>query len=44
MPLSITANHAVADGYHVTNLLNQLQHAFNQHLGLTRQAASEAYI
>ncbi|KRL43822.1 CatA-like O-acetyltransferase [Lacticaseibacillus manihotivorans] len=30
MPLSITANHAVADGYHVTNLLNQLQHAFNQ--------------
>jgi chloramphenicol O-acetyltransferase type A len=30
MPLSITANHAVADGYHVSNLLNQLQQAFNQ--------------
>jgi chloramphenicol O-acetyltransferase type A len=30
MPLSITANHAVADGYHVSDLLNQLQQAFNQ--------------
>ncbi len=28
MPLSITANHAVADGYHVSELFTRLQQAF----------------
>ena len=28
MPLSITANHAVADGYHVSELFSRLQHNF----------------
>ena len=28
MPLSITANHAVADGYHVSKLFSRLQHNF----------------
>ncbi|MFC6181552.1 chloramphenicol acetyltransferase [Lactiplantibacillus daowaiensis] len=30
MPLSITIHHAVADGYHVSKLFNDLQAAFNQ--------------
>ncbi|WP_125707276.1 CatA-like O-acetyltransferase [Lacticaseibacillus porcinae] len=29
MPLSITANHAVADGYHVSDLFTRLQQAFS---------------
>lgn len=29
MPLSITANHAVVDGYHVSQLFQALQHAFD---------------
>lgn len=30
MPLSITINHAVADGYHVSKLFNDLQASFSQ--------------